>query len=106
MIKITITTQDKQFKRFTVSGHAEYDVPGKDIVCSAVSILVINTVNSLDAFTESACEIETDDDMGYINCYIKNPTADSELLMKSLVLGLEGIKDSYGEYVEIYYKEV
>ena len=80
--------------------------PGKDIVCSAVSILVINTVNSLDAFTESTCEIETDDDMGYINCYIKNPTADSELLMKSLVLGLEGIKDSYGEYVEIYYKEV
>ena len=53
MIKITITTQDKQFKRFTVSGHAEYDDPGKDIVCSAVSILVINTVNSLDAFTYS-----------------------------------------------------
>ena len=49
---------------------------------------------------------DLDDDMGYINCYIKNPTADSELLMKSLVLGLEGIKDSYGEYVEIYYKEV
>ena len=106
MINITITTSQGQFKRFSVSGHADYDESGRDIVCSAVSMLVINTVNSLDAFTESTCEIETDDDKGYINCYINNPTDESELLMKSMVLGLEGVKDSYSEFVQIYYKEV
>ena len=106
MIKISITTNEGQFKRFSVSGHAEFDDSGRDIVCSAVSMLVINTVNSLDAFTESEIDIETNDEKGYINCYIKNPTPESELLMKSLVLGLEGVKDSYSEYVQIYYKEV
>ena len=29
---------------FDVSGHAEFSDPGKDVVCAAVSMLVINTM--------------------------------------------------------------
>ena len=35
-----------------MQGHAGYAEPGQDIVCAAVSALVINTINAIEAFTE------------------------------------------------------
>ena len=35
-------------------GHAGYAEEGQDIVCAAVSALIINTVNSLETFTDDA----------------------------------------------------
>ena len=37
-------------------GHAGFAKRGKDIVCSAVSVLLINTVNSIKCFTEDEIE--------------------------------------------------
>ena len=47
---ITVTfhkTKAGEYKDFLCSGHAGYDDYGKDIVCASVSVLVINTINSL-----------------------------------------------------------
>ena len=49
MTTITIYKSDKgSYKGFTCKGHAGSAMSGKDIVCAAISILVINTVNSLE----------------------------------------------------------
>ena len=42
MIKVNIKNNE-----ITVSGHANYDDYGKDIVCASVSSLVISTVNAI-----------------------------------------------------------
>ena len=39
-----------------MEGHAGFAAYGNDIVCAAVSALVINTVNSIEAFTEDTFE--------------------------------------------------
>ena len=36
------------YNGFKVLGHAGFDDKGKDIVCAAVSVLVINTINSIE----------------------------------------------------------
>ena len=36
---------------FRIEGHAGYAKHGKDIVCAAVSALVMNTMNSIHSFT-------------------------------------------------------
>ena len=45
MIKINVNYDDNYVPKFKVSGHAGYDVSGKDIVCASVSSLVISSVN-------------------------------------------------------------
>ena len=52
MIKVIIKNDS-----ITISGHANYDVYGKDIVCAAVSATVITTVNGILSIDESSIEV-------------------------------------------------
>ena len=42
---------DGEYRGFKLEGHAGSGEYGKDIVCAAISILSINTVNSLEKFS-------------------------------------------------------
>ena len=56
MIHVTIfQNKYKECVGFQTEGHAEYASPGQDIVCAAASILVINTINAIEEFTENIC---------------------------------------------------
>ena len=67
MINVKILKSDKRrYAGFTVSGHAGYAREGEDIVCSAVSVLVINTVNALDKFTDDVFSVDSDNEEGII----------------------------------------
>ena len=57
MISITILKDQSHYRGITCIGHAGYEKAGKDIVCSAVSMLVINTINGIDQFTEDAIHL-------------------------------------------------
>ena len=41
----------------TISGHANYDIYGKDIVCAAVSATVITTVNGIFSIDRNAIKV-------------------------------------------------
>ena len=47
MISVVITKRDNDYVGVTVDGHAGFAEAGQDIVCAAVSVLVINTFNSI-----------------------------------------------------------
>ena len=108
MIHVTIfQNKYKECVGFQTEGHAEYANPGQDIVCAAVSALIITTVNSLDAFTEEKIEVGEDD--GYVSIHFKtNPNTErGKLLMDSLILGLTEIEHSYNNrYLTVRVKEV
>lgn len=53
MIKINISNN-----KITVTGHAEYDNYGKDIVCAAVSSTVITTVNGILSIDKDALKVK------------------------------------------------
>ncbi len=51
MITMTVFRSDTGiYQGFLCSGHAGFARAGRDIVCAAVSVLVINTVNSIEQF--------------------------------------------------------
>ena len=79
---------------------------GQDIVCAAVSVLVINTVNSLETFTDDQFEVQEDD--GYVSFHFTAPVTErGTLLMDSLILGLTEIEHSYNNrYLTVKVKEV
>ena len=42
-----IKTRNGEYRGFNCIGHSGYAERGEDIVCAAISVLVINTINSL-----------------------------------------------------------
>ena len=111
-----IQSKDGEYKGFVCAGHAGYANSGRDIVCAAISVLVINTINSLDQLTKASLDVETEETDGYISCQFKEPLNEAQtLLMDSFVLGIEHVVDGYGsqkkffkskKYCELKFKEV
>lgn len=103
MIKVEIRRgADRRISGFTVSGHANYDVAGKDIVCSAVSAVTIGTVNAAEALLGADLQPLVRD--GYLKADIPadlsgETDAKLQLLLESMVVMLEGIASSYGEFI-------
>lgn len=108
MTKISVFKKDGIYTGFEVDGHAGYAEAGKDIVCAGISMLVINTINSIETFTEDGFTCDSDPETGYIKFQFEGAISkDSELLMNSLVLGLQGVQEEYGkEYMKLILKEV
>ena len=106
MIKITVKKRNHSYESFVSSGHAGYAEEGQDIVCAAVSALIINTVNSIEKFTDDSIEAEEKD--GFVSFRFTKPvTEKGALLMDSLVLGLTDIAHSYkNRYLTVKAKEV
>ena len=94
---------------FDLSGHAGYADSGEDVVCAAVSVLVINTLNSLDRFTEDHFSIDTDEESGEIIFRFELfPSHDAKLLLDAMILGLSDMADdeNYDEYIQLTFEEV
>ena len=109
MVTITIwRNKDNAYCGFDCTGHAAFADQGQDIVCAGVSALVINTINSLATLTREKFSTDSDEEKGMISFRLENPGAhDAELLCASLVLGLQGIQNGYGdEYLQLTFKEV
>ena len=109
MTKITIFRNQKQeYLAFSCVGHAEYADPGQDIVCAAASILVINTINAIEEFTEDDTSLISEDEMGMISYHLNHPSKDARLLLNAMILGLEQMvdDDNYAEYIDLTFEEV
>lgn len=110
MTKISIyKTKSGEYQKFTCNGHAGYADYGKDIVCAAVSILVINTVNSLEEIAGEAIQVDADEKAGRISCtFLRQPLKEiSSAFMDSLILGLSQIEAQYGnKHCKLTFEEV
>ena len=104
MITVTVSKKNNSYVSFTSKGHAGYAEEGYDIICAAVSALIINTVNSLEQLTGDQIQAEESD--GFVS-FSKPVTKEGTLLMDSLVLGLTEIENSYSKrYLKVKVREV
>ncbi len=109
MIQITILEDEtEQIVGLHCIGHSGYAEEGSDIICAGVSALVVNCINSIEAFTSNTFEIETEAESGLIHMTLNEaPTSETTLLVDSMILGLQGIQNDYGnEYLILDFKEV
>lgn len=83
----------------TVTGHAGYAPPGRDIVCSAVSCLFQNMVASIEALTDD--DIEYDIEPGYSGMIYENLSDESKTLVDSFFIGIYMIANEFPENVRI-----
>ena len=109
MIAVTITKSKDVYRDITCLGHAGFSKKGQpDIVCAAVSILVINTLNAIERFTDARyTEVQSDEKRGYI--FVRFPddlSKEAILLLDTLEMGLTNISEEYGrKYISVDIKE-
>ena len=90
-----IQNAERKLTGFTCSGHAFYARKNKDVVCAGISVLTINTINSLENIAGADIDVKQDD--GYLSVVIRSePDVRTETLMRSAYLGLSGISAEYG----------
>lgn len=93
---------------FTCRGHSGYAEAGGDIVCASVSVLVINTINSIERFTQDEIRVEERESDGVIDVrFVKAAGERAALLLDSMVLGLQEVEKQYGNrYLRLHFEEV
>ena len=90
----------KSGDRLTISGHAGYAEPGRDIVCAAISTLSQVFVASVEELT--AAKIKTAQTGGYIEIVIEESTERAQVLLDSFLLGCRMIADQYPDNVRVF----
>ena len=108
MIKATIFSDSQgDTVGFRVFGHAGFAEHGSDIVCAAVSVLVINTVNAVERFTEAELKVTENEEEGFLEGLLESSdSGEAKLLLNTLRLGLESIQTEFTEYLQLSFKEV
>lgn len=110
MIQVTVFVNagTNHFAGFHTYGHAGYAEEGYDIICSAVSAIVLTTINSIEELTETEFVVTQDPEQGEIEfCFKTTPQESADLLLRSMMIGLNGISEEYGrKYLKVNTKEV
>ncbi|MCL2421736.1 MAG: ribosomal-processing cysteine protease Prp [Defluviitaleaceae bacterium] len=103
MISVTIRRNKKgRIGGYTVRDHGETDV------CAAVSLLTLNTANSIEAFTDEVFNCDYDPEGGFFQLELPrviegHDCPEVDLLLEAMVLGLKSVKEDYGD--EIVFKD-
>ena len=98
MIKAIYEVKDNRYLSLEVSGHAEYDESGKDLICASVSSIVFGFMNAIDALNEN---VEIKQLTNKIT--IKNHS-DSNIIQdyfELVMMQLKTIEESYGDFIKV-----
>ena len=93
MIKVIVKNDS-----ITISGHANYDEYGKDIVCAAVSATVITTVNGILSIDKSSIEV-IENDKVEIKILKDNETVNK--LINNMINLLTELQKDYKDNIDI-----
>ena len=108
MTKVTIYKNEMdECVGFRAFGHAEY-AEEQDVVCAAISVLTINTMNAIEVFTDTLTVVDSDEEEGFIDYRVLKPTKETTLLLETMVLGLQTMADNedYVDYIDLIFEEV
>lgn len=99
MIKIKIDYNGDFIKRVKISGHANYDEHGKDIVCASVSSISITSINLAMKYNASSVSVRQDEGLIDVNILIEDEVIN--LIFSNLKDMLEELSKDYKKYVKI-----
>lgn len=93
----------KHLFKFSVNGHSDYSEAGSDIVCAAVSSLVISTVNGLTEIVGMPVNCIVEDN--HVLCELLDGSQvqhdQSQILIRTMKLGLTELEKEYPEYLSV-----
>ncbi|CAM3798347.1 ribosomal-processing cysteine protease Prp [Alicyclobacillus pomorum] len=102
MIFVSVFESSDRIHKVHASGHAGYAEHGMDIVCSAVSVLLYNAVNSCEALLGAELSASDETDPFVVEVPQQWVSHDGvQLLLRSMEFGLRQIAEQYPEYLVV-----
>lgn len=98
MIKVKIDNN-----KIEVSGHANYDEYGKDIVCASVSSIITTTINAIIDIDSDSIYYEDLNDKIAIKVLKDDEIIDK--LINNMISLLEQLENDYKDYIKIVRRE-
>ena len=98
MIEVNYLENNSVISKLEISGHANFDKKGKDIVCSAVSAIGVGGINALTNIDKIEVVIKE----GYI--LINGSGLNNEynqIVLKTMLTQLKTIEKSYSKYIKV-----
>lgn len=93
MIKVKLAKS-----KISVEGHALFDEINKDIVCAAVSAVVIGGINF---FQKDDLDVDVNEKKAVIKLALKNLVCDNVAAFNVIIVQLRTIAKSYPKYLKI-----
>jgi len=94
MVKIKVLDDS-----ITITGHANYDDFGKDIVCASVSSIAITTINAIKRFDNDSLTYEEKD--GYLNIKILKHSKEVDILITNMLDLFKELELQYNKNIKI-----
>ena len=109
MTKVEIFKNNWRIVRYRATGHTEYAEHGQDIVCAALSVTLQFPLAGLQGILEIVPKFEINSD-GFLEVNLsgmelKERSNEVETLLKTMVLMLEELAESYPKYIKLVEKE-
>lgn len=104
MTKVTVYRKGGAVVKFIAQGHTNFAESGSDIVCAAVSTLLLTAVNGLTEVVGIAVGYEVRD--GYVECVLPaelepNAAYGAQVLLESTLLSLKNLDQNYVSVCEV-----
>ena len=101
MIEADIYYKDKYIHGFKIKNHA------KSHVCATISMLSINTINSIECLTDDKFICNYNENGGFIDFKLKSkPSIKADVLLNALKLGLVSAAEEYPKEIKLKESEV
>lgn len=102
--------KDGALTGYRAEGHTGYAEAGEDIVCAAVSALTQATLNGLKNVLKAPVMFDIDDKAAILEARLTPEASEAQvtqaqLLLKTLLEGLQAIERSYPRNVRIFFEE-
>ena len=102
MINVDLLIKDEKPIGYDITGHANFDKHGSDIVCSAVTILAYACVNTLDQYAD---KVDFIDDGDILHLETMDSSVEIDAVFAYFETGIQTLLGNYSDYVKLSYKE-
>lgn len=98
--------QQQDIHSFSMSGHAEFDAYGKDIVCAGASAVSFGAVNAIAELLQVELTVEMEEGGGFLRCTVPQGLdvqvyEKVQLLLEGMLVSLRSIEAEYGKYMQV-----
>ena len=107
MTKAKFSYQNHDFHTFEISGHADYNEEGLDIVCAGISATVITSLNLLMKLIKNKYKFNENQEEGYMHFEVTDNKLDQEtkdfmnLIVANLIESLQQIEEMYPNHLKV-----
>ncbi|AZB43783.1 ribosomal-processing cysteine protease Prp [Bacillus sp. FJAT-42376] len=107
MINVQVNrSAEGMIQSFSMSGHADFDETGKDLVCAGASCVVFGAINAIHALTGIEPVLEMDQKQGLVtfdwpDAVSEEALQKGQLLLEGMVVSIQTIEEQYGEYIRM-----